>query len=110
MTTALDLDLKKLRSRAFDTEEWAEGVLRRYHARKGLFTRGHGENGGKPVWEIWACNASNYKPIVQKYGLTLGLRLPAQTGHQEPLRTELPIASHWCPFPQRHKSFWRAFT
>ena len=73
MTTALDLDLKKLRSRAFDREEWAEGGFRRYHARKGLFARGHGENGGKPVWEIWACNAFNYKPIVQKYGLTLGL-------------------------------------
>jgi hypothetical protein len=30
MTTALDLDLKKLRARAFDKAEWAEGVLRRY--------------------------------------------------------------------------------
>ena len=32
MTTALDLDLKKLKARAFDRAEWAEGVLRRYHA------------------------------------------------------------------------------
>ena len=32
MTTALDLDLKKLRARAFDRAEWAEGVLQRYHA------------------------------------------------------------------------------
>jgi hypothetical protein len=32
MTTALDLDLKKLRARAFDSAEWAEGVLRNYHA------------------------------------------------------------------------------
>ena len=32
MTTALDLDLKKLRARAFDRAEWAEQVLRRYHA------------------------------------------------------------------------------
>ncbi|MGA3182768.1 MAG: hypothetical protein ABSF38_20790 [Verrucomicrobiota bacterium] len=32
MTKALDLDLKKLRARAFDRAEWAEDVLRRYHA------------------------------------------------------------------------------
>src|SRR6202034_1837874 len=31
MTTALDLDLKKLNARAFDRADWAEGVLRRYH-------------------------------------------------------------------------------
>src|ERR1017187_240428 len=30
--TALDLDLEKLRARAFDRADWAEGVLRRYHA------------------------------------------------------------------------------
>jgi hypothetical protein len=32
MTKALDLDLKKLRARAFDRAEWAEDVLRRYYA------------------------------------------------------------------------------
>ena len=32
VTKALDLDLKKLNARAFDRAEWAEGVLRRYHA------------------------------------------------------------------------------
>jgi len=32
MTTALDLDLKKLKARAFDRAEWAERVLRNYHA------------------------------------------------------------------------------
>jgi hypothetical protein len=32
MTTALDLDLQKLKARAFDRAEWAEEVLRRYHA------------------------------------------------------------------------------
>jgi hypothetical protein len=32
MTTALNLDLKKLNARAFDRAEWAEAVLRRYHA------------------------------------------------------------------------------
>jgi hypothetical protein len=32
MTNALDLDLQKLKARAFDRAEWAEGVLRRYHA------------------------------------------------------------------------------
>ena len=32
MTTALDLDLKKLKARAFDRAEWAEGVFRNYHA------------------------------------------------------------------------------
>jgi len=32
MTKALDLDLKKLNARAFDRAEWAERVLRRYHA------------------------------------------------------------------------------
>ena len=32
MTTALDLDRKKLKARAFDRTEWAEGVLRCYHA------------------------------------------------------------------------------
>jgi hypothetical protein len=32
MTKALDLDLQKLKARAFDRAEWAEGVLRRYHA------------------------------------------------------------------------------
>ena len=32
MTTALDLDLKKLQARAFDRAEWVEQALRRYHA------------------------------------------------------------------------------
>jgi hypothetical protein len=32
MTKALDLDLKKLKARAYDRAEWAEEVLRRYHA------------------------------------------------------------------------------
>jgi hypothetical protein len=32
MTTALDLDLQKLKARAFDRALWAEGVLRRSHA------------------------------------------------------------------------------
>src|ERR1017187_3563659 len=32
MKTALDLDLKKLKARAFDRAEWAEEALRRYHA------------------------------------------------------------------------------
>ena len=32
MTKALDLDLKKLKARAFYRAEWAEAVLRRYHA------------------------------------------------------------------------------
>jgi hypothetical protein len=32
MKNALDLDLEKLKARAFDRAEWAEGVLRRYHA------------------------------------------------------------------------------
>ncbi len=32
MTKALDLDLKRLKARAFDRAEWAEEVLRRYHA------------------------------------------------------------------------------
>jgi hypothetical protein len=32
MTKALDLDLEKLKARAFDRAEWAEEVLRRYHA------------------------------------------------------------------------------
>ncbi len=32
MTTALDRDLKKLAARAFDRADWAEDVLRRYHA------------------------------------------------------------------------------
>jgi len=32
MTKALDLDLEKLKARAFDRAEWAKGVLRRYHA------------------------------------------------------------------------------
>jgi hypothetical protein len=31
MTTALDRDLKKLKARAFDTADWVEEVLRRYH-------------------------------------------------------------------------------
>jgi hypothetical protein len=31
MTKALDLDLAKLKARAFDRAEWAEEVLRRYH-------------------------------------------------------------------------------
>lgn len=31
MTKALDLDLKRLKARAFDRAEWAEGALRRYH-------------------------------------------------------------------------------
>ena len=32
MTTALDDDLKKLQTRAFDRAEWAADCLRRYHA------------------------------------------------------------------------------
>jgi hypothetical protein len=32
MTTALDLDLEKLKARAFDRADWAEEALRRYHA------------------------------------------------------------------------------
>lgn len=32
ITKALDLDLKKLKARAFDRAEWAEEVLWRYHA------------------------------------------------------------------------------
>jgi hypothetical protein len=32
MTKALDLDLRKLKARAFDRAEWAEDALRRYHA------------------------------------------------------------------------------
>jgi hypothetical protein len=32
MTKALDRDLKKLQARAFDRAEWADEVLRRYHA------------------------------------------------------------------------------
>jgi hypothetical protein len=32
MTRSLDLDLKKLKARAFDRADWAEEVLRRYHA------------------------------------------------------------------------------
>jgi hypothetical protein len=32
MSKALDLDLKKLKARAFDRAEWAEEVLRRYHS------------------------------------------------------------------------------
>jgi hypothetical protein len=32
MTKALVLDLRKLQARAFDRAEWAEAVLRRYHA------------------------------------------------------------------------------
>jgi hypothetical protein len=32
MRTALDLDLAKLKARAFDRAEWAEDTLRRYHA------------------------------------------------------------------------------
>ena len=32
MTTSLDLDLKRLKARAFDRADWAEEVLRRYHA------------------------------------------------------------------------------
>jgi hypothetical protein len=32
MKNALDLDLEKLKARAFDRAEWAEEVLRRYHA------------------------------------------------------------------------------
>ena len=32
VATALELDLKKLEARAFDRAEWAEEVLRRYHA------------------------------------------------------------------------------
>jgi len=32
MTKALNLDLKKLKARAYDRAEWAEKVLRRYHA------------------------------------------------------------------------------
>src|SRR6266403_720659 len=31
MTKPLDLDLKKLKARAFYRADWAEGVLRRYH-------------------------------------------------------------------------------
>ena len=32
MTEALEFDLKKLKARAFDRADWADGVLRRYHA------------------------------------------------------------------------------
>jgi len=32
MRNALDLDLKKLQACAFDRADWAEEVLRRYHA------------------------------------------------------------------------------
>ena len=32
MTKAFELDLKKLKARAFDRAEWAKDVLRRYHA------------------------------------------------------------------------------
>jgi hypothetical protein len=32
MTKAFDLELKKLKARAYDRAEWAEGVLRNYHA------------------------------------------------------------------------------
>jgi hypothetical protein len=32
MKNALELDLEKLNARAFDRAEWAEEVLRRYHA------------------------------------------------------------------------------
>jgi hypothetical protein len=32
MTQALDLDLQKLKARAFDRAEWAEEAIRRYHA------------------------------------------------------------------------------
>ena len=32
MTKALDLNLKKLKARAFHRAEWAEEILRRYHA------------------------------------------------------------------------------
>jgi len=32
MTTALDVDLKKLKARAFHRDEWAEEVLRHYHS------------------------------------------------------------------------------
>ena len=32
MTKALDLDLKKLKARAFDRAQWAEKALRRYHS------------------------------------------------------------------------------
>ena len=32
VTKALNLDLKKLKSRAYDRAGWAEGVLRRYHS------------------------------------------------------------------------------
>ena len=32
MTKTLDLDLKKLKARAFDRAEWADRVLRRYHS------------------------------------------------------------------------------
>ena len=35
MTKALNLDLKKLKARAFDRAEWAGEVLRRYHAATG---------------------------------------------------------------------------
>jgi hypothetical protein len=31
MANAFDIDLKKLKARAFERAEWAEGVLRRYH-------------------------------------------------------------------------------
>jgi hypothetical protein len=32
MTEALEFDLKKLKARAFDRADWADGVIRRYHA------------------------------------------------------------------------------
>jgi hypothetical protein len=34
MSKALNLDLKKLKARAYDRAEWAGEVLRRYHAAK----------------------------------------------------------------------------
>jgi hypothetical protein len=35
MATTLDLDLHKLKPRAYNRAEWAEDVLRRYHAATG---------------------------------------------------------------------------
>src|SRR5581483_8554890 len=32
MTTAINLDIKRLKARAFDRAEWAEEALQRYHA------------------------------------------------------------------------------
>ena len=60
MTTAIDHDLKKLKARAFDRAEWAEDVLRRYHATTlNLNARVALEAGNSP-----AVIFSNYRELV----------------------------------------------